>query len=314
MQEQDPGSDEGTTIAAGKYLRLVRRGTWEYAERLGASGAVCIIAVTDDRKLVLIEQERPAMGGPVIELPADDPGDAGDAAEGEGEAEAGEHRQARAAGRDLRAQQVEADHRAGDRERLGDRRLAAQQGAELRADARARERGQEHLRGPAGQQRAEHEGVGPAPGRQDVEAVQRLAEQGHDRRRRREADDAEQLGAAQVGGRQGGLAGAAEVRAGVEQDDHQREGGEERRQAGHDRGRHDPGDPHEQAEGDQPDHRRYSCADEDPLAERADHQEAGEHEQEYGDGVGHGTFLCHSSRQPRALRSRAARSAAPRTP
>jgi ADP-ribose pyrophosphatase len=80
MQERD-GTGEVTTIAAGKYLRLVRRGTWEYAERLGASGAVCIIAVTDDHKLVLIEQQRPAMGGPVIELPAGLVGDGEDAGE-----------------------------------------------------------------------------------------------------------------------------------------------------------------------------------------------------------------------------------------
>src|SRR5688572_22223229 len=63
-------SEAVTTIAAGRFLRLARRGTWEFVERLGASGAVCIIAVTDERKLVLIEQPRPAMNGPVIELPA----------------------------------------------------------------------------------------------------------------------------------------------------------------------------------------------------------------------------------------------------
>jgi len=82
MQEHEASeAGEVTTIAGGKYLRLVRRGTWEYAERLGASGSVCIIAVTDDRKLVLIEQERPAMGGPVIELPAGLVGDGEDAGE-----------------------------------------------------------------------------------------------------------------------------------------------------------------------------------------------------------------------------------------
>ncbi len=81
-EEQDAaGAGEETTIGAGKYLRLVRRGTWEYAERVGASGAVCIIAVTDDRKLVLIEQPRPAMNGPVIELPAGLVGDGEDEGE-----------------------------------------------------------------------------------------------------------------------------------------------------------------------------------------------------------------------------------------
>ena len=59
-----------TTIASGRFIRLMRRGTWEYAERLGTTGAVIIIAVTDDRKLLLIEQPRPALGCPVIELPA----------------------------------------------------------------------------------------------------------------------------------------------------------------------------------------------------------------------------------------------------
>ncbi len=81
MNEQDASPEPVTTIAAGRFLRLVRRGTWEYAERLGTSGAVCIIAVTDERKLVLIEQPRPAMNGPVIELPAGLVGDGEDAGE-----------------------------------------------------------------------------------------------------------------------------------------------------------------------------------------------------------------------------------------
>lgn len=83
MDDQDArGAAEAVTpIAAGRYLRLVKRGTWEYAERLGATGAVCIVAVTDDRKLVLIEQPRPAMNGLVIELPAGLVGDGEDSGE-----------------------------------------------------------------------------------------------------------------------------------------------------------------------------------------------------------------------------------------
>ena len=83
MHEQDagPAAEPVTTIASGRFLRLVRRGTWEYAERLGTSGAVCIIAVTDDGKLVLIEQPRPAMNGRVIELPAGLVGDGEDQGE-----------------------------------------------------------------------------------------------------------------------------------------------------------------------------------------------------------------------------------------
>ncbi|MDA3922990.1 MAG: NUDIX hydrolase [Salinisphaera sp.] len=54
----------------GDYLRLRRRGTWEYAERVNARGAVVIVAVTPDNELLLVEQPRAPMGGPVLELPA----------------------------------------------------------------------------------------------------------------------------------------------------------------------------------------------------------------------------------------------------
>jgi ADP-ribose pyrophosphatase len=57
-------------LGAGNYIRLVREGRWEYAERVVASGAVAIVAVTDDRDLVLVEQYRVPVGGPAIELPA----------------------------------------------------------------------------------------------------------------------------------------------------------------------------------------------------------------------------------------------------
>jgi len=57
-------------LGAGKYVRLIQEGRWEYAERALACGAVAIAAVTDDRELVLVEQHRVPMGGPTIELPA----------------------------------------------------------------------------------------------------------------------------------------------------------------------------------------------------------------------------------------------------
>lgn len=62
--------DDVSTLAQGRFLRLVRRGTWEYAERINARGAAAIVAVTDEGRLVLVEQPRPALGRPVIELPA----------------------------------------------------------------------------------------------------------------------------------------------------------------------------------------------------------------------------------------------------
>ena len=62
-------------VADGKHIRLVRRGQWEYATRKGICGIVGIVAVTDERKLVLVEQDRPPVGKRVIELPAGLAGD-----------------------------------------------------------------------------------------------------------------------------------------------------------------------------------------------------------------------------------------------
>lgn len=70
-------------IAKGKYLHLVTRGTWEYVHRPGITGIVAIAAMTDDRKVVLVEQYRPPVKTKVIEMPA---GLAGDIAESAGEA------------------------------------------------------------------------------------------------------------------------------------------------------------------------------------------------------------------------------------
>jgi ADP-ribose pyrophosphatase len=63
-------------VAAGKYIELVRQDGWEFARRKGISGIVGIIAVTDDRKLLLVEQYRAPVRARVIELPAGLAGDA----------------------------------------------------------------------------------------------------------------------------------------------------------------------------------------------------------------------------------------------
>ena len=44
------------TIYEGRFLRMVRRGKWEYVERQGTSGVIAIVAVTDDQRLLLVEQ------------------------------------------------------------------------------------------------------------------------------------------------------------------------------------------------------------------------------------------------------------------
>jgi ADP-ribose pyrophosphatase len=77
----DPQPNE-RTLCEGKYIRLVQQGEWEFARRRNTSGIVGIVAVTDDGKLLLVEQFRPPVGKPVIELPA---GLAGDVAGHESE-------------------------------------------------------------------------------------------------------------------------------------------------------------------------------------------------------------------------------------
>jgi ADP-ribose pyrophosphatase len=66
---------------------LIKEGRWEYAERTNATGAAIIVAVTDDRKLLLVEQYRIPVHARTVELPAgivgDEPG-----ADGEAHAEA----------------------------------------------------------------------------------------------------------------------------------------------------------------------------------------------------------------------------------
>ena len=62
-------------LCDGKYIQLVRQDIWEFTRRKNVSGIVGIVAVTDDGKLVLVEQHRPPVGARVIELPAGLAGD-----------------------------------------------------------------------------------------------------------------------------------------------------------------------------------------------------------------------------------------------
>jgi ADP-ribose pyrophosphatase len=65
-----PSNNERRILAEGKHLRLVQQGHWEYAERTKAKGAVVLVALTDDGRLLLTEQFRIPVGKRVIELPA----------------------------------------------------------------------------------------------------------------------------------------------------------------------------------------------------------------------------------------------------
>lgn len=75
-------SSDPELLGGGRHVRLLRRGRWEYAERVRCAGVVAILAVTDDRRLVLTEQFREPARKRVIELPAGLAGDvAGEADE-----------------------------------------------------------------------------------------------------------------------------------------------------------------------------------------------------------------------------------------
>lgn len=73
-------TESAKTLYEGRFLRLVRRGRWEYAERVNPGGAVAIIAVTPTGELLLVEQYRAPMEHAVIELPAGLVGDEAGAA------------------------------------------------------------------------------------------------------------------------------------------------------------------------------------------------------------------------------------------
>ena len=66
------------TLSTGRFLAHIREGHWEYAERVNATGAAIIVAVTAEEKLLLVEQYRIPCHARTIELPAgiigDEPG------------------------------------------------------------------------------------------------------------------------------------------------------------------------------------------------------------------------------------------------
>jgi ADP-ribose pyrophosphatase len=55
---------------SGKFVNLVVRDGWEFAERTNCSGCVVIVPLTAAGELLMIDQFRPAIGGRQIEFPA----------------------------------------------------------------------------------------------------------------------------------------------------------------------------------------------------------------------------------------------------
>jgi ADP-ribose pyrophosphatase len=61
---------EPRTLWMGRHLSVLARSEWEYATRNTRRPAVGIVALTPERRVVLVEQFRPPASERVIELPA----------------------------------------------------------------------------------------------------------------------------------------------------------------------------------------------------------------------------------------------------
>lgn len=62
--------DATQTLYAGRFLRLLERDGWEYAERVNPQGAVVIVATTDDDRVLMVEQYRVPIQSRTLEFPA----------------------------------------------------------------------------------------------------------------------------------------------------------------------------------------------------------------------------------------------------
>jgi ADP-ribose pyrophosphatase len=71
--------DAPHTVWEGKYLKVIKQGTWEYVSRTRNVTAAVILAI-DEGHVILVEQYRVPIGARCVELPA---GLVGDETEGE---------------------------------------------------------------------------------------------------------------------------------------------------------------------------------------------------------------------------------------
>ena len=69
--DHDPTDTAPELLYEGAWLRMLRRGQWEYAERTHGNGmAVIVIAVTPADTVLFVEQYRVPLGARTIEMPA----------------------------------------------------------------------------------------------------------------------------------------------------------------------------------------------------------------------------------------------------
>jgi len=65
----NPNNDK-KTLLEGKFKRFISHQGWEYVERVAGSGVVAIVAMTEDNKVIFVEQYRIPVARSVIEFPA----------------------------------------------------------------------------------------------------------------------------------------------------------------------------------------------------------------------------------------------------
>jgi len=65
------------TLYQGKFLNMVREGSWEYCERVNQTSAVMVFACTPEGKVLLVEEFRPPIGMQSLCFPAGLSGDEG---------------------------------------------------------------------------------------------------------------------------------------------------------------------------------------------------------------------------------------------
>jgi ADP-ribose pyrophosphatase len=76
-QVKEARMDDVEVLYEGRHMLFLRRRGWEYTEHRVAKEAVMIVALTDDGRIVLVEEFRPAVNAPVISPPAGLVGDEG---------------------------------------------------------------------------------------------------------------------------------------------------------------------------------------------------------------------------------------------
>ena len=78
QQMNPPITNPPITLHTGRILALIKEGNWEYVDRVNATGAALIFALTAEQRVLLVEQYRIPVHARTIELPAgiigDEPG------------------------------------------------------------------------------------------------------------------------------------------------------------------------------------------------------------------------------------------------